>query len=195
MVGANAPERANWEVLWIRDGKIQRKDCGHDLFEAIRVRDLVKEAGRKGVTLRCKNFGFAPPAKLQPHEVTVKVPLTNPKIVKRNGKRYRKTHELKRMLKIPLKQKNAEGIWWCCYCMQLRRFKKSTSFVIDGITVRETRHVCPMCGISHRDIYIRRWNPVASRLFYELEEAPRRRASRTRDSRKKEFKKKRRRRT
>lgn len=195
MVGSNAPERANWEVLWIRDGKIQRKDCGHDLFEAIRIRDLVKDAGRKGVTLRCKNFAFAPPAELQPHVVKVKVPLDPPRIVKRNGKRYRKTHEVKEMLKIPLKQKNAEGIWWCGYCMKLRRFQKTTSFKVDGITVRETRHVCPMCGISHRDHHVRKWNPVAQRLFYQLEEAPQRRASRTKETRKKEFKRKRRRRT
>lgn len=193
MIGANAPDRANWEVIWVRDGKIQRKDCGHDLVEALRIRDLAKDAGRKNVTLRCKNFGFAPSANLQPHVVKVKVPLNPPKIVYRKGKRYRKTHEVKEMLKVPLKKLNAEGIWWCPYCMKLRRFKKTNSFEYDGIRVQETRHVCPLCGISHRDINVRRWNPVASRLFYELEEAPRRRASRTPESRKKEFKRKRRR--
>lgn len=194
MIGANAPDRANWEVLWIKDGRIQRKDCGHDLVEALRIRDLALEGGRKAVTLRCKNFGFAPPVELQPRVVTVKVPLDPPKIIRRNGKRYKKTHERKDMLKIPLKQKNVEGIWWCPYCMKLRRFKKTNSFKVDGITVRDVRHVCPMCGISHRDHNVRRWNPVATKLFYQLEEAPQRRASRTPKSRKQEYKKKRRRR-
>lgn len=193
MVGANAPERANWEVIWVKNGKVQRKDCGHDLAEALRVRDLVKEAGRKNVTLRCKNFAFAPPADLQPHVVKVKVPLDPPRIVRRNGKRYRKTHELKNMLKVPLKQLNAEGIWFCPYCMKLRRFKKTNSFMIDGIRVAETRHICPLCGISHRDHYVRKWNPVAQKLFYALEEAPQRRASRTKKSRKENYRRKRRR--
>lgn len=193
MVGANAPERANWEVIWVKDNKVQRKDCGHDLVEALRVRDLVKEAGRKNVTLRCKNFGFGPPEELRPQIVKVKIPMDPPRIVKKNGKRYRKTWGYKEMRKIPLKQLNAEGIWWCPYCMKLRRFKKTNSFVIDGIRVQETRHVCPLCGISHRDPHVRRWNPIATRLFYELEEAPRRRASRTKESRRKNFKRKRRR--
>lgn len=173
MRGLNAPERANWEVLWVKNGKIQRKDCAHDLVEALRIYEMVKNAGRKNVTLRCKNFGFAPPTKLQPHEVVVKK---------------------KRYLKVPLKKLNAEGIWWCPYCMKLRRFKRSNNFGIAGVVVREVRHVCPMCGISHRDHHVRKWNPVAQRLYYELEEAPRRRAPRTKETRSREFKRKRRRR-
>jgi len=184
--------RAKWEVMWVRDGKIQRKDCGDDIVEAMRIRDLALDGGRKAVTLRCKNFGFPPPDHLRPQEVLVNVPLNPPKIVRRGGKRYRKTHEKKRMLKVPLKKLNAEGIWWCPYCMKLRRFKKTNSFVLDGIRVQETRHVCPMCGISHRDHHVRRWNPVAQRLFYELEEAPRRRASRTKEGRKRAYRRKKR---
>lgn len=189
MIGASGPEygaepapaniahgalyRAKWEVLWIKNGKIQRKDCGDDLTEAIRIYGVVK-GNRKGATLRCKNFGFPPPDKFRPTEVVIK------------HKRY---------LKIPMKQLNAKGIWWCPYCRELRRFKLSRSFQVGGVTVRDVRHICPMCGISHRDIHVRRWNPVATRLFYELEEAPRRRANRTKESRKKAFKKKRRRKT
>lgn len=189
----NAGERAKWQVLWVHDGRIIEKRFDDDFKAATDLYLKAKASGRKNVTLRCCNMGFPPPERLRPHVVEVKVLLDPPKIVRRNGKRYRKNFQLKKMLKVPLKGLNAEGIWWCPYCRELRRFKLTKSFLIDGIRIAETRHVCPMCGISHRDHWVRKYNPIALRLFYELEEAPRRRASRTTESRKREFKKKRRR--
>lgn len=185
LVTDNTPERAKWQVLWIKDRRIIDKRFGDDFKGATDLYLKVKQAGRKGATLRCTNMGFAPPEHLRPQEVMAKVPLDPPKIVRRGGKRYRKRYELKRMLKVPMKKLNAEGIWWCPYCRELRRFKKTNSFKIDGITVRETRHVCPMCGVCHRDHNVRKHNPVATKLFYQLEEAPRRRAPRTIESRRK----------
>lgn len=176
----DAGSRARWEVLWIRKGKVQRKDCGNNLIEAIEILERVKAAGRKGATLRCKNMGFPPPAKYLPYEEKQKVPLERPVIVKRGGKRYRKTHEVKLVSVNPMEQKNRVGIWWCPYCMKLRRFVKQKSMKVDNVTVMDTAMACPMCKVTHRDHNVRKYNPMALQVYYELELAPRRATARDR---------------
>lgn len=176
----DAGSRAKWEVLWIRKGKIQRKDCGNDLMEAIQIHQRVLAAGRKGVTLRCKNMGFPPPPKYLPYEEKQKVPLEKPVIIKRGGKRYRKTHEVKTVSIDPMYAKNREGIWWCPYCQKLRRFVKQTSMTVDKVKFQDTAMVCPMCKITHRDHNVRKYNPMALQVYYELENAPRRAKARDR---------------
>lgn len=61
---------------------------------------------------------------------------------------------------------NQKGVWWCPYCMQLRRFEKRNWAVIgDEIYGTEDEaYCCPMCDISHRDHHVVKWNPVARRL-------------------------------
>jgi len=189
----NAPDRARWEVLWVKDGKIQRHECGTDLGEAIRVYTLVK-GKRAGATLRCKNMGFPPPEELQPRLVKYKqkVELPRPKIVRRGGKRYRQTHEVivKEGRFVPMKKRNAEGIWWCPYCRELRRFVKKKVIGVPAskngkvIRFKEPGMYCPLCGISHRDHNVRKWNPIAIKVFYDLEQAHTRAPARTAASRK-----------
>lgn len=159
--------RARWEVLWIAHGKIQRKKTGYDLAEAMRIRDLVKAAGRSGVTLRCCNMGFPPPEKLQARTITFDAP----KLVR--GKRVMSVRLN------PMRKRNAQGVWWCPYCMQLRRFVKRKGFTVDGIHVPEPGMHCPMCNISHRDWHVQRWNPIAARITARVAD-PNRRAKRQR---------------
>jgi hypothetical protein len=192
MGSANAAERAKWEVLWIKDRKIHRKDCGTDLTEGIRLYMMLK-GKRSGVTLRCKNFGSPPPLRLQSRIVQYKVleRLDRPRIVRRNGKRYRKTHEtvIKRGLYVPMKKKNRDGIWWCPYCRELRRFVKKKYIEVEltpgGRTtqIHEPGMYCPMCGVSHRDHSVRKWNPIAVKVFYEMEATHARAPARTAQSR------------
>lgn len=190
----DAPDRAKWEVLWIKNRKIQKHDCGSDLGEALRVYMLVKLAERPGATLRCKNMGFPPPEEYLPRHVRVKqkVELPRPKIVTRKGKRYRKTHEvvIKEGLYTPMKKRNAEGIWWCPYCREFRRFVKKNNVsvpVVQGgkqsIHFTEPGMYCPLCGISHRDQNVRKWNPIAPRIYAEMETSRTRAPARTAASR------------
>jgi hypothetical protein len=194
MIGsANAAERARWEVLWIAKGRIVRFDCGTDLTEAMRVYGLAK-GKRPGATLRCKNFGFPPPQNLQPRTVKYKkkVALAQAKIVRRNGKRYRKTHEVvvKEGLLVPMKKHNASGIWWCPYCRELRRFKMLVDIEVDAgngkmIKLREPGMYCPMCGVSHRDFNVRKWNPQATQVYYQMQQQIVRAPARTTQARRK----------
>jgi thiol-disulfide isomerase/thioredoxin len=197
MIGytGTAPERANWQVLWIKDGKVHRKHCGHDLMEAIRIHDLAKNADRKGVTLRCCNFGFPPPEKYLPHEVKVKVPLDPPKIVKIKGKRYKKTFEVVTAVKNPMREMNKKGIWWCPYCQKMRKFVYHSLSVNQHLgnvqKFRDPAYRCPMCKIPHRDLTVRKYNPMAIQLVYELEQKATRAPKK---DRRKEFAKKKKRR-
>lgn len=141
-------QRSRWEVLWIKKGRVVGKDCGADFAEALRIYGLALQAGKKGATLRCKNMSFAPPEKYADHETIV---------VTRGGKRYKKTvviypyvyhHRMTEM--------NLKGIWWCPYCVKMRRFTKK-----DRITgpVME----CPMCKASNQLGTVKMYNPHASR--------------------------------
>lgn len=178
LISNQASERARWQVLWIKDGRKITKDFEHDLTGALEV--YVKVKGRRpGATLRCTNMGFPPPEELLPRIVIVRKPLAKPKIVRRGGKRYRKTHERVRARLVPMKKKNAEGVFWCPYCRELRRFKLKKKFKIEGVWLHEERMVCPMCGVSTRDHNVRRWNPIASRITYDLDNRRRRAPKRT----------------
>lgn len=169
LIANNASERANWEVLWIAKGKLQRKDCGHDLTEAMRIYSLVK-GKRSGATLRCKNMGFPPPDRLLPRKV--------------RGKRHGR---IVTGILNPLKKLNNQGIWWCPYCRELRRFKETKGFRYPGTKtfISETRYVCPICSTPHRDHNVRRWNPLARKITASLEQKQSRSANRTPEERKK----------
>lgn len=147
-----APERAKWEVLWVHEGRVVRKKTGADLAEALRIYDLARDAGRKAVTLRCCNMGFPPPVKLQPRVVT----FDKPRML--HGKRVSSVRI------VPLRKLNHRGVWYCPYCMKLRRFVKRTIMEVEGIRFEQPGMHCPMCGVSHRDWHIRRWNPLADNI-------------------------------
>lgn len=141
----------NWEVLWVAKGRRQRKDFGHDIAGARELENKLLRAGRKDVTLRCKNYGFPPPEKYQPYHV----------IVRRGKKRFRAT-------RVPMKALNLRGIFWCPYCMKLRRFKTVSGFVLEGIRMEEKRHICPVCHINVSDRHVKIHNPLAGRIEYDL---------------------------
>lgn len=156
----DAPARARWQVLWIDGKRIVREEFGHDLLLA--VKRYAELAGKhRGVTLRCKNFAFPPPDKYADREVVV---------VRVGGKRKRGLRILQplqyqsRMLSL-----NRRGIWWCPYCCELRKFVRHGSFKSHGQWVGEEAMCCPMCGATHRDFSVRRYNP----LSVVIEMAPR----------------------
>lgn len=154
--------RMNWSVLWYapKKDKIIRHRCGSDLNEALRVYGLAKEGGKSRVTLYCANVGFPPPEKFQPHYVQI--------VVKRLVKgRMRRVRETK--YREPMNKANRAGIYWCPYCREFRRFQKQDGFFYDGQWVPDPDSrgglYCPMCGVSHRDMHVRRWNPIADRHY------------------------------
>lgn len=158
---------ARWAVIWLVKKPGQRPhliehEFGNDLTEALRIRDLAIKAGKKFVTLRSMNVGFPPPEKYRPHEEVVFS--GRYKIVKRKGKRYRKKIMVEQYV-IPLDNLNATGVWWCPYCMKLRRFKRADGFWHEGEWVEESGYHCPICRISHRDFHVRKWNPAANRYY------------------------------
>jgi len=157
-----APERARWELIWVgKDKKIKRKAFESDLAGALAL--YIKAHGKlRAVTLRCCNMGFPPPEDLQPRKVMVK-----------EGKlRVEKLY-------VPMKKKNREGVFWCPYCMKLRKFVRKESLKSpSGMVLDESRFCCPLCGVGHRDHNIRKYNPLVPQIAYQIEaegtRAPRR---------------------
>ena len=62
---------------------------------------------------------------------------------------------------------NRQGVWWCPHCMKLRRFERRAWDEVDGkmYATEEFAYHCPMCDISHRSWHVRRWNPMAARIY------------------------------
>jgi hypothetical protein len=91
------------------------------------------------------------------------VPSATPK-----GKRkYRKVREA--VTRTPMLAANRKGIYWCPYCREFRKFQLQHEYYYDGQRIPEPDKrgglYCPMCGISHRDMHVRRFNPIADRHF------------------------------
>ena len=147
--------RARWQVKWVSEKRIHTVECGDDLAEALRLYTLAQKGGRHDVTLRSKNVAIAPPQRLRPVEHTN----TKGEVVR---------------ITVPLEHYNARGWLWCPFCIQLRKFRLQRGFHAEGQWVPEAGYHCPMCGISHRDASVRRWNPVAERYYVEGVRAPRR---------------------
>lgn len=141
-----------------------KKAFDQDFGAALRMYYQVKSSGRNAVTLRCCNVGFPPPKWITHH------PVTSWEIVKRRGKRYKRkvvTHE-----DLLETRYNAVGVWWCPFCIQLRRFKQ------EQITMQRSQMVCPVCGITERNWYVRQYNPQAK--IVEWRQRGRQRRSRRR---------------
>lgn len=161
-----APTRVRWQVCWQdKRGKIQRKDFEHDLAGALELYVKVVKAERKAATLRSCNMAFPPPDKYADWE-TDRFEIFE---LKRNGQWKKFKKPLPDALIIPrvyqgrMHAVNVRGIWWCPYCMKLRRFVKRNYFIIDGIKVPEVSMNCPVCSISNRDAAIQKYNPIAQR--------------------------------
>lgn len=157
---------ANWSVMWVAKGRIIEKKCGTDLQEALRIYGLATKGEKRALTLRCCNIGHSPPKKITRHPEhyveTVKV---------RRGKHKGERVKVKRVRYVNLMERyNNEGIFWCPYCMKLRRFNTVTKLKIDGIewtpSRKEVLLQCPMCQITTKDFHVRQHNPKAIVLSY-----------------------------
>jgi hypothetical protein len=148
----SAMERTNWSVVWLNPrGKWIEKRPGPqypglNFVDALELYEKVKSAGRRGVALRCKNVGFPPPERLMPRKVRVKT--------KKRGRTI-----IREGIYTPMRKYNDKGIWWCPYCMRLRRFKPIRNRYNKTVTYR-----CPSCGVEHRGHHVRAHNPVARLL-------------------------------
>jgi hypothetical protein len=148
-------DNLRWSVHWRKDnGRLQEVDFGNDLTRAALRYVKAKRAKKPFATLRCRNSGFPPPEKYQPHYVWKPVK----KKVKRKGKVVTKTVR-ERVLKTPMVTLNRKGIIWCPYCREMRK----VSYAGQDYPALE----CHICGTTHRDFHMRRWNPLANRLYLE----------------------------
>jgi len=60
---------------------------------------------------------------------------------------------------------NHQGVWWCPYCMKLRRFELRAWAEIDDHLYRiDPERFCPICDISQGDHNICLYNPAARRI-------------------------------
>lgn len=162
-------DNSRWEVIWWSKKKkaFTVKTFGNDLAGAEALYARVCTLRAPFATLRCCNVGFPPPEQYRPR--MERQPTGRTRIVKRKGKRYRKTlyHEVE---VVPMKELNLKGIWWCPYCRQMRKFRRQ-----DGMTYTQGGHtyrldgeiyVDPVCGTTHRNHHVRKWNPSAQLMQY-----------------------------
>lgn len=164
---------ARWSVLWVvrrngRPPRIVEFPFENDLRGALEL--YVKAKGKKPfATLRCANVGFPPPEKYRPYERAVV------KRVKRDGR----TIKIKDYTTVePMGTLNLRGMWWCPYCREFRKFQHQDGFHFHGQPIYVEGVHCPICGISHRDHHVRKWNPQAQTIPFKL--GARRASSRSR---------------
>lgn len=152
---------AQWEVIWVVPGpRIIAQDFESDFVGALELYLKAKRADKKLCTLRCKNVGFPPPEKWRDIE---------PIYAKRKGKMIVVDEVLAEPPTWNRKMRyfNSNGVWWCPYCMQLRRFEKRRWAEIDGEPYSsDPAYYCPICDISHRDAYVIKYNPQAKSIMY-----------------------------
>lgn len=154
MPNAHWTRYQNWSVFWYskNKGKWLRKRFREDFGAAVKF--FGENQHRPGITLHPDNHGYPPPKRITHHErVTWE-------IVKRKGKKYKK--KVVTVVNL-MDEYNSKGIWWCSYCVQLRRFKEIQ-------TERGPELYCPVCKVSHR--LVKDHNPKA--LVIEMHKAQRR---------------------
>ena len=158
---------ARWEVIWwSKKGKqFVIKDFGTDLSGATELYIKVRSLAAPLATLRCCNVGFPPPEKYRPYVRKV-----------RRKERVRGRIR-KRIVEIPvdpMEEVNLKGIWWCPYCCKMRKFKKQDGAIYEGYYVQAEGMYCPVCQINHRDHHVRKWNPQAQRIPFQIAKRTRR---------------------
>lgn len=173
---------ANWEVMWVvrhkGENHIIVKDFDRDFVGARELYLKVKKTNRKMVTLRCRNVGFPPPDRWRDMEPVYK---------KRKGKLVVVDEVMSEPATYVGKMTayNRHGVWWCPYCMELRRFEKRAWAEVDGhLFSADPKYYCPMCDVSHSDAHVIRYNPIAQRLAYGKKSRGRGRKKRGRSRRK-----------
>jgi hypothetical protein len=179
-----------WSVLWVKPKKasyeIVRKEYGTDLSEAMRVYALAIRAGKKLPTLRSNNVAFPPPERYLPHTRKRVVKKPGTKKVRRGGKLVvvattRKVLETYNV--IPMERVNLKGFYWCPYCREMRKFQIQQGFPIGEKSFVEAKGMyCPLCGVSHRDFSVRKYNPAAARQYFSETQPTTRRTKSTASS-------------
>lgn len=158
-----------WIAVKGEKRKLIRKDFGDDYASAEELYLRVREAKKVAATLACVNMGFPPPVHLRSHLVTKRG----------RDKRTRKIRTVTVEVQ-PLKQLNHEGKLWCPYCRALRPFVLRRTATVRNVKMQDTRYVCPICGVSHRDHNVRLWNPTAAlHMASSVASLTRRRSSRS----------------
>lgn len=143
---------ARWSVLWLGKKGMVEKKFDEDFGGALKAYTLLLQHGKRLVTLRCCNVGFAPPLSITQHEVI------RYEVITRKGKKYkRKVYDAVDLMETKY---NPAGVWWCPYCIKLRPFKH-----VRDWTGREHMQ-CPVCKITERDFWVRRYNPQAKIIEY-----------------------------
>lgn len=156
-----------WSVLWVVPDKdsyrIVRKEFDNDFTEALRVYNLARLGKKRLATLRSNNVAFPPPKKYLPY-TRQKVHVEH--YTKQGKQRKRKV--LRPYEVIPMETMNRKGWYWCPYCREMRKFQHQVGFPIgEKSFVDAPGMYCPLCGVSHRNFAVRRWNPHAWRLFFK----------------------------
>lgn len=175
MASAYTTQHVNWEVRWIgARGKVNVRKFGHDYVEAVRVYTLAVQAGKRAATLRSANIGFPPPP--EKYADLEKYPRGRSK---RTGKivygvRVKEPHTYL----VRMRQVNAKGLWWCPFCMKMRKFVKKPGFTYEGIFVDKVHYACPMCAVMHDDGSVRKYNPIVTMM--EMRGRARKRSRRSR---------------
>jgi len=131
-----------WSVYWRKkNGKIVRKRFGDDFNAALKF--YQERTDRPAITLHVDNHSFPPPSRITHHDKV------SWQVVVRKGRRFKK----KVVTTVNLMHEyNRKGIWWCGYCIQLRRF-------VLVQTDRGPEMYCPICTASHR--INKQYNPQA----------------------------------
>jgi hypothetical protein len=176
---------ARWEVIWWskKGKKFIVKEFENDLVSAEQLYSRITALGAPFATLRCCNVGFAPPTQYRPY---IKRMVKKEK-VRRNG-RLRTKKTIVEIEVTPMVEMNLKGIWWCPYCRKMRKFRKQ-----DGMTYSDSSgdyyldgavYVDPVCGITHTNHHVRKWNPTAQKMpFRKIKGTRARRSSATRTRR------------
>lgn len=138
---------ARWSVYYRRKGKWKRRKFVDDFPVALRF--FATLPSDSNPTLHCDNVGFSPPRSL------TEAKREEWEIVKRHrGGRVKKFKKKIIVVYNKLEDLNHQGIWWCPYCIKLRRFKEIS-------TDRGLEVCCPVCWISNFDFSVRQANPIA----------------------------------
>lgn len=176
-------EHARWQVLWVvkqkgKPPRIVEVDFENDLLSAQALWLKAKQAGKPMTTLRCCNVAFPPPEKYRQHYEKHREPTGRYKVVTRAGKRYKKPlYRTSEVLVTPLEGLNRRGIWWCPYCREFRKFQHWDGYTSEpmyvGSFIPDPGEYCPMCGVNQRDWYVKKWNPQAVIIQFQIE-APKR---------------------
>lgn len=158
-------ERSRWSVIWYVPQRkaFKETEFGCDLAGALDLYTRALAAQKPHCTLRSQNVGFAPPERLRPHTRTKVVVRT----IKGRRRRVKEDYTVE-----PMRALNTKGVWWCPYCMKLRRVQKQDGVLVEGIYVAAEGWYCPVCGTSHRDGHVRKWNPQAQMLEFRTIRRP-----------------------